>query len=263
MSRLADLHDEHRGRRGGPRGTVRAPIWARPEPGSRRPRYTRKRIAEVALSIADREGFEAVAMRRVAAELQASPMSLYHYVDGKNDLVALMDDALLEEALVPAGELPSGWRDAVAAIARRTREVFLRHPWALAALHGENAAPWIVTPHSMAHVEQSLSALEDAPLTTAGKFELLAAVDDFVNGHALRAGEAAMRRGLPPAVGEAARAYGQSLVESGEFPHLAALAAGDDDDVGKSLLDPERLDEQFERGLCILLDHWPLDAKGL
>src|SRR5271165_563117 len=54
---------------------------------------TREKIAAAALSIADKEGFEAVSMRRVARELKAGTMSLYYYVRTKDDLIAVMDDA--------------------------------------------------------------------------------------------------------------------------------------------------------------------------
>ena len=88
-------------------------IWDRPEPGSRRPRHTREQIAAAALAIADREGFEAVSMRRVAAEVGAGTMTLYHYVRTKDDLIDLMDDAIMGEVLIPDGELPATWREAM------------------------------------------------------------------------------------------------------------------------------------------------------
>ena len=82
----------------------RLPIWVRPEPGTRRPRFTREQIAATAL--ADRgplRAFEAVSMRRIAAELGAGTMTLYHYVRTKDDLKDLLDDAIVGEALVPDG----------------------------------------------------------------------------------------------------------------------------------------------------------------
>ena len=111
--------------------TDHLPIWLRPEPAERKPRLTRDKIALAALFIADRAGFEAVSMREVASQLGAGTMTLYHYVRTKDDLVALMDDALMAEVLVPERELPKGWREQLAAIARRTRAVYTRHPWAL------------------------------------------------------------------------------------------------------------------------------------
>src|SRR5580693_8580548 len=92
----------------------------------------RDTIAAAALSIADKEGFDAVSMRRVAQELNVGTMSLYYYVKTKDDLIAVMDDALMGEALLPS--LPKGWQRAMMEIAKRTHAVFIRHPWALAAM---------------------------------------------------------------------------------------------------------------------------------
>lgn len=234
------------------------PIWARPEPGSRRPRYSREQIAEVAVRIADAEGFEAVSMRRVAAELDASPMSLYHYLQGKDDLVALIDDALMGETLVPTEELPADWKEAMVVLARRTRDVFLRHPWALAALHGAHAPSTTpIAPQSMAHVEQSLSVLEGARLSTTAKFALLAVVDDYVSGHALRMGEIRMRRDISPEEAAAGVGYAEQILRSGRYPRLAALARDPEAaSVQASILDERHAEEQFERGLRLLLDGW-------
>src|SRR5580658_7435875 len=99
---------------------------------SEKSQLTREKIAAAALAIADREGFEAVSMRRVAQDLQVGTMSLYYYVKSKDDLIAVMDDALMGEALLPS--LPRGWRRAITEIATRTHSVFLRHPWALVSM---------------------------------------------------------------------------------------------------------------------------------
>lgn len=227
------------------------PIWSRPEPGSRRPRFTREQIASVALAIADSEGFEAVSMRRVAAELGAGTMSVYHYIRGKEDLVALMDDALMGESLIPDDELPDDWREALAAIARRTREVFLRHPWALNSLQGEAAvqgAP--IGPNGMRHFEQSLAALARVPLDTAGKLDLLAMVDDYVFGHVLRAGELRLRRDVNQEEVAAAVEYGMGQLRSGRYPQLEALSR---DPAAATITDEGRFEERFERGLQVLL----------
>src|ERR1700678_2227648 len=103
-------------------------IWLRPEPSGRRPRYTRAEIARTALDLADAEGFEAVTMKRIASELGAGTMTLYYYIRTKADVVALMQDAILVDLLIPDDELPAYWRDAVIAIARRTRDLLLAHP---------------------------------------------------------------------------------------------------------------------------------------
>jgi AcrR family transcriptional regulator len=227
------------------------PIWARPEPGSRHPRFSRARIAAVALEIADREGFEAVSMRRVAAELDAGTMSLYHYVRTKADLIALMDDALMTEALVPAAELAGEWRAALTQVARRTRAMLLRHPWSLGAFQESQFGP-----NAMRHFEQSLAAVGGTGLEPHARLELLALVDDYVFGSALHAVESLRRAALARADPELVlRAVAQ--MSSGAFPQIEALAAGGDPGAGAGVgppMDAESIEAQFERGLQAVLD---------
>jgi AcrR family transcriptional regulator len=233
------------------------PIWSRPEPGSRRPRFTRQQIAEVALRIADRDGFQAVSMRRVAAELGAATMSLYHYVRTKDDLIALMDDALMAEALVPDQDLPAHWRAALTAIARRTRAALIRHSWALSSLQGAQLGP-----NAMRHFEQSLAAAAGTGLDVGAKFELLALVDAYVFGNALQTAEARKRAAEAQASPEAVTAaleYGLAQLRTGRFPHIAALLDGAEPDAAAvagsgSMPSVELLDDQFERGLQAVLD---------
>jgi AcrR family transcriptional regulator len=230
------------------------PIWARPEPAARQPRFSRDQIAAAALAIADADGFEAVSMRRIAAALGAGTMSLYRYVATKSDLLALIDDALLGEAVV-AGALPADWREALAVVARHTRQAYLRHPWAVQALQGRPAAQAsLAGPNGLRHFEQSLAALDGAPLDVQAKLDLLAIVDDYVFGHLLHAAEIAERTASAAADSSAAEAvidFVQAQLGTGEFPHLAALA---DDPQASSVADPERLTERFDRGLRLLID---------
>src|SRR5437764_8785599 len=50
-------------------------------------------IAAAAVAIADREGLDAVSMRRVAARLGTGAASLYRYLESREDLLDLMVDA--------------------------------------------------------------------------------------------------------------------------------------------------------------------------
>jgi len=136
-------------------------------------------IVAAALAIADAEGFAAVSMRRVAQELGVGTMSLYYYAKSKAELVSAMDDALMAEVLVQA--LPEDWHEALTAIALRTRDVFVRHPWALSSM--QSAPPGV---NAMLHMEQCLEALAKTSMTTEEKLTLLALVDDFVFGYTLR-----------------------------------------------------------------------------
>jgi AcrR family transcriptional regulator len=223
-------------------------IWLRVQPGERPGRLTREKISAAALSIADVEGFEAVSMRRIAARLGASTMSLYYYIRTKADLVALMDDALMGEILVPEGQLPRRWREAISAIARRTRDVFARHPWALLSMLGAPPGP-----NAMRHFEQSLEALEEAPMSLKGKLALLQLVDDFVFGHSLRTAEARAWLGGDSSLAQSAEALGQQLFKTGAFPRTAALFARANSR-GAARHRQWLTEDRFERALAAVLD---------
>ena len=167
-------------------------------------------IAAAALAIADAEGFAAVSMRRIAQELGVGTMSLYYYARSKTELISAMDDALMAEVLVPT--LPEDWREALTAIALRTRDVFVRHPWALSSM--QSAPPGV---NAMLHMEQCLEALAKTSMTTEEKLTLLALVDDFVFGYTLRETaadpvvdmDAAKRRLATGAFPELTKAFGK------------------------------------------------------
>jgi AcrR family transcriptional regulator len=196
---------------------------------TKRSQLSREKIAAAALAIADAEGFEAVSMRRLAQELKVGTMSLYYYVKTKDDLIAVMDDALMAEALLPS--LPKGWRRAITEIATRTHSVFLRHPWALVSML--SAPPGL---NAMRHMEQCLEALAETSMTAKKKLTLLAMVDDFVFGHALR--EAASDTTID-------LEFATSQMATGAFPQLAEVFGGGRVDAGK---------DRFKVGLRVLLE---------
>jgi AcrR family transcriptional regulator len=231
---------------------AKLPIWMRPEPRGRKPRFTREVIARAALAIADAEGFDAVSMRRIADKLGSGTMTLYHYVRTKAELVALMDDALMGEIVLPEGTLPKGWREALSAIARRTRDVFRRHPWALLSLQGAPPGP-----NGARHFEQCLEALSRTSFDRRTKLELLALVDDFVFGHTLRAREtrASVQEEPDSEVLAAIRAWAAKQYDTGAFPHtLAFFGRAPADKVVAEVAGVDDEEGRFERGLATLLD---------
>lgn len=222
-------------------------VWLREEPCSRSPAHSRARIAAVAVALADGEGFEAVSMRRVAQELGAGTMTLYHYVANKDELVTLMVDAVMAEVLVPEGDLDDGWRAGMEQIAKRTREVFRRHRWTLDRLGDGGPGP-----NLMRHFEQSLRAASGAGISAEDTFELIGLVDDYVFGFALRDAQERdeHKRGWSPE----ARDFLQRELDSGDYP-LIRRFLGDDAEAGSDLVAEIVFKEgRFERGLKRLLD---------
>jgi AcrR family transcriptional regulator len=237
-------------------GNAHLPIWAVPEPADRRPRYSRDQIARAALGIADGEGFDAVTMTRIAGELGAGTMTLYYYVRTKADVIALMQDAILGEVLIPGEELPAGWREATAAIARRTRQVLMAHPWSLSSLDEAQFGP-----NAARHFEQSLAATAGTGLPAPARLELIAAVDDYVAGSALHGVETLTRARLAasdPGLVTATITYWTTQLHPDEFPELTALyragTAGEATERAAPPMTEDALFRQFEQGLAALLD---------
>jgi AcrR family transcriptional regulator len=81
-------------------------------------------IVDRTLRIVDAEGVQAVSMRRVAAEFDTGPASLYAYVPSKETLLRLVMDRILEDVTVPAGD---DWQEVVRGLAHNLRSVLQRH----------------------------------------------------------------------------------------------------------------------------------------
>lgn len=99
-------------------------------PVSRRARpakapLSRDLIVRTGLEILDRDGLDALTMRRVAKELDTGPASLYVYVANRDDLMA----AMLDEALgrVPLATGDGDWQERLHALAAATVEAMSRH----------------------------------------------------------------------------------------------------------------------------------------
>ncbi|HET7482604.1 MAG TPA: TetR family transcriptional regulator, partial [Actinomycetota bacterium] len=87
---------------------------------------TRERILRAALELADRDGVDAISMRRLGSELGVEAMSIYNHVPNK----AAILDGIVEMVLSDV-ELPddvSDWKSAVRHIAKSGRERALAHP---------------------------------------------------------------------------------------------------------------------------------------
>ncbi|HET9499763.1 MAG TPA: TetR/AcrR family transcriptional regulator C-terminal domain-containing protein [Marmoricola sp.] len=93
---------------------------------SKRPRaLSLDAIVGQALRIVDAEGVDAVSMRRVAAEFDTGPASLYAYVANKDELLRLVLGRVIDAVELPADE--ADWQQVVRTWAHNARDEFLRH----------------------------------------------------------------------------------------------------------------------------------------
>jgi AcrR family transcriptional regulator len=210
-------------------------LWggrARPTRGPK-PALTLDGIADAAIAVADAEGLAAVSMQRVAADLGYTKMSLYRYLPGKAELVALM----VERALGAAPELSGAdWRAALTEWTRLLMASLLRHPWSLAATVG--ARP--LGPHELGWMECALSVLAGTPLSGAERLDAMV----VLVGHARTLAEQVASRHPEAQLGAAITTV---IKQHGDrFPQLAAAmaeaaAAGEQD-------------QAFDFGLARILD---------
>ncbi|MFE9661677.1 TetR/AcrR family transcriptional regulator C-terminal domain-containing protein [Streptomyces sp. NPDC005955] len=99
-------------------------------------------ITRTTVRLLDQDGPAKFSMRRLAAELNVTAMSVYWYVDTKDDLLELAVDAAYGELRLPEVPEPGtveeasvDWRALLRATAGEYRGLLVRHPW-LSALAG-------------------------------------------------------------------------------------------------------------------------------
>ncbi len=148
---------------------------ARPGP---KPTFHISEIGAAAVRLADVGGLGAVSMSKVAAELGFTTMSLYRYVEAKDDLyVVMLDEAFGKPAPVDES---LDWRGQITAWAEHLRDALVRHPWVLQVPVFE--AP--LSPQQLDWMEAALRAFEGTPLTPndqlyARRLAMLATPDRF------------------------------------------------------------------------------------
>lgn len=153
---------------------------------------TTERIVAAAIAIADKEGVEAVVMRRVATELDCATMSLYRHVRTKDELHDLMVDAAIGASPLPAQ--PSGdWRADLTALAHAHRTTALRHPW-LPRLAATRPS---IGSHTLAATEFALTALDKLGLPIRTMIRTVSTVLSFTHGFIQTEVEQRRRRRSP------------------------------------------------------------------
>jgi AcrR family transcriptional regulator len=206
-------------------------------------------VLETAVGLAQRDGIEALTMRRLAAELGVGAMTLYHYVPNKEALLDGMVDIVFGEI-----ELPSTGEDWQTALRRRaisTREALNRHRWAVGLMESRTTPG----PNSLRLHNAVLACLREAGFSIETTIQAYSVQDAYIYGFALQ------EKSIPfdDAQGAAAVATAQyeeydeleAVRQLGEladaFPYLAEVVAGHVAKVGYDF------DSSFEYGLDLIL----------
>ena len=226
---------------------VPPPPWRRSTPAKpARTPLGRDQIVRAGLRIVAAEGIDGVSMRRLAAEFDTGPSSLYAHVANKDELLELMFDEVCGEVPIPEPD-PGRWREQIKQIARDTYAVLTRYrDIARAAL-----ATIPLGPNAL-RISESMLALMIAgglPPDTAGwaldRLFLYISADAYES--AISAAQFASAKDVQQhwaEYGEQLATYYESLPED-RFPHLRTHA--------RSLIGGDRMD-RFEFGLGMLID---------
>ncbi|HEU4807013.1 MAG TPA: TetR/AcrR family transcriptional regulator [Homoserinimonas sp.] len=200
---------------------------------------TRERAVQRAVAVADAGGIGALSMRKLAADLGVEAMSLYYHFKSKDDLI----DGMIE-TVVGEMALPSSGMDAGAALRERaetSREVLVRHPWAIALLDART------TQATLRHHDAMIGTLREAGFSMPMVGHALSIIDSYVRGFAMQ--EVSLPLDETGDIGAAT----ESIMEqqqrmSEEFPHLTERAM-------TLVLQPGyAYGNEFEFGLQLILD---------
>jgi AcrR family transcriptional regulator len=192
------------------------------------------------VNLADAGGIESLSMRKLAAELGITAMSLYHHVTNKDDIIDGMLDLVYAEFSTPrAGD---EWRSAMRARAESTRNTLAKHPWAISVKARTSPGP-----ATLGHLDSVIGCLRAAGFSMPLTGHAMSILDSYVQGFAQQ--EAALPldpTGDISAATEDIMAQQEAMAEA--FPNLAEMAA-------TLILQPGyAYGHEFDFGLDLILD---------
>ncbi len=173
---------------------------------------SRDRVLTGAVAVADAGGIGALTIRRVANELGVKPMSVYHYVAGKDEIIDGIVDLVYGEV-----ELPTpgrDWRTEMRRRAHSARGVLANHPWATALLQSRLHPGSATLRHHNAFIE-TLRAAGFSVELTAHAFALM---DSYIFGFALSENALPIRR--PEGVADTAASMMEQFFDAEAYPAL-------------------------------------------
>ena len=148
------------------------------------------RIVTTTLELVDEQGIGAATMRAVASRLGVRSMSLYRYVEDRDELL----DAVVDRIVNELGDDPEvqlrpadGWRPYLTGMAHGVRRYARAHPHAFPLVATRPpGAPWVNPPlRSLRWVESMLSGLADEGFTDEQVLFTYRTFNSFLLGYLL------------------------------------------------------------------------------
>jgi AcrR family transcriptional regulator len=192
-----------------------------------------------AVGLADENGIGTLTMRRLADCLHVEPMSLYHHVANKDEILDGMVDVVFREIELPSTH--AEWKAAMRDRAASARDALRRHPWAISLMQSR-ATPG---PATLRHHDAVIGCLRNAGFTIELAAHAISAIDSYLYGFAMQ------ELSLPFSTPEETAAMAVTFLDqfpAEEYPHLAELTT-------KHVLRPGYdYGDEFEFGLGLILD---------
>jgi AcrR family transcriptional regulator len=204
-------------------------------------KITREVVLAAALEIIDRDGVEALSMRRLAAALDRDPMIIYRHAANKAALLDGAAEIVLAQLKVDCSD--PDWAAQLRTVARNYRQLALAHPHVVPLLVTRPlATPLALRPFgTLRPLEDVLTLLTRAGFTGPDALHIYRALFGFLNGHILDELQELVEK--PDETDDLLR-LGLHRLPIGEFPLLRGLA---------SALACYDGAAELERGLDILL----------
>jgi AcrR family transcriptional regulator len=184
-------------------------------------KITRELVLATALEIIDRDGVDALSMRRLGAALDRDPMILYRHAPGKAALL----DGVVETVLAQLSVDPADpdWTAQLRAVARDYRALALAHPNVVPLLVARPlATPLALRPRgTLRPLEDLLALLTSAGFSGPDALHIYRAFFGFLNGHVLNELQELVEN--PDETDDLLR-LGMHHLPLGEFPLLRGLA---------------------------------------
>jgi AcrR family transcriptional regulator len=148
-------------------------------------RLTRERVLSTALQIIDRDGVEALSMRRLGQALGRDPMSLYRYATSKTALLDGVVEMVLDHLAVDTAD--PDWAGQLRVVARAYRSLALAHPQVVPLLVTRPLATPLALrpPGALRPLEATLELLTRAGFTPADALHIYRSFFGFLHGHVL------------------------------------------------------------------------------
>ena len=193
---------------------------------------------EAAVDLADREGIDAVSMRRLGQELGIEAMSLYTHIRGKEDLLDGMVDVVVAE--IPVDTAGPDWRTTLRRPILGARTVMLRHRWAARIIETRSTPG----PATLAYMEAVTGIIRDGGFTVDLTHHAMHVLGSRVLGFNQDLYDDS---GVPDP--ELAAAFAAQLASA--YPNIAAIAGAASHEGGLGGCDD---DYEFAFGLDLILD---------